>query len=93
VIKPLFLQVGALTLVVALGGGFVAWLVAVKRTSSEFLIATDGEMKKVNWSTRKEILGSTWVVIVACALIAGVLFVLDSGFYQVFKLVGILESA
>ena len=27
------------------------------------MIATEGEMKKVNWSTRREILGSTWIVI------------------------------
>ena len=37
------------------------------------LIATDGEMKKVNWSTRKEIVGSTWVVVAATFLLTAVL--------------------
>ena len=34
----------------------------------DFMIATEGEMKKVNWSTRREILGSTWVVIAVTML-------------------------
>ena len=34
------------------------------------MIATEGEMKKVNWSTRREIIGMTWVVIGLTVFIA-----------------------
>src|SRR5262245_35600270 len=38
-------------------------LIGKKPRVVEFMIATESEMKKVNWSSRKEIVGSTWVVI------------------------------
>ena len=41
-----------------------------KPTNVDFLIATDSEMKKVNWTSRKELIGSTKVVIVFMFLIA-----------------------
>ena len=44
----------------------------------DFLIATDSEMKKVNWTTRAELIGSTKVVIIFMLLIAVLLFALDS---------------
>jgi len=56
-----------------------------------FLSATEGEMKKVNWSTRKEVLGSTRVVIVIAFLIAVCLFVVDFGFGWFFRTIGLLE--
>ena len=40
----------------------------------DFLIATDGEMKKVNWSTARDIRMSTVVVIFASLVLAGCLF-------------------
>ncbi|MBL8964243.1 MAG: preprotein translocase subunit SecE [Phycisphaerae bacterium] len=55
------------------------------------MIATDGEMKKVNWSTRREVLGSTWVVIGACFLIATFLFIVDIAFSSFFEFVGLLK--
>jgi preprotein translocase subunit SecE len=56
----------------------------------EFLIATDAEMKKVNWTSRKELIGSTKVVIVFMILIATILFVFDTVFAQVFHWIGVL---
>lgn len=92
VIEPLVLQsiVGAAVLLV--GALLIYYFVGVKKSSSEFLIATDGEMKKVNWSTRKEIIGSTWVVVAATFLIAAFLFSVDQGFSLFFKLIGVLDS-
>ena len=43
-----------------------------KPTNVDFLIATDSEMKKVNWTSRKELIGSTKVVIIFMFLIARV---------------------
>ena len=35
-----------------------------KPSNVDFLIATDSEMKKVNWTTKGELFGSTRVVVV-----------------------------
>ena len=49
-------------------------------------------MKKVNWSTRKEVIGSTWVVVVACFLIAAFLFSIDFVFAMFFRAIKVLET-
>ncbi len=70
-----------------------AWhLVYGRRTSSDFMIATEGEMKKVNWSSRREVIGSTKVVIFFTLLMAVFLFAADLGFQQLFKAIGALKS-
>ena len=63
-----------------------------RRSTSDFMIATEGEMKKVNWSTRREVIGSTKVVILFTLLMAALLFLADLGFQQVFRMIGILKS-
>jgi preprotein translocase SecE subunit len=57
------------------------------------MIATEGEMKKVNWSTRREIIGSTKVVIVFTLLLTLVLFVVDMIFITFFGWIGVLREA
>ena len=72
---------------------YLAWrLTYAKRTTSDFMIATEGEMKKVNWSTRREVIGSTKVVIMFTAFMATFLFLADLGFQQLFKAIGALKS-
>lgn len=80
---------GAIMLV---GAVLIYLFVAMKRRTVEFLIATDGEMKKVNWSTRKEVQGSTMVVVIASFLLAMLIFVIDYGFGAFFKLIGVLQG-
>ena len=46
----------------------------------DFLIATESEMKKVSWSSRAELLGSTAVVIVTVFLLALVIWLVDTFF-------------
>ena len=58
----------------------------------DFLIATEVEMRKVNWSTRREIFGATRVVIGLTLLVAGITFVVDKGFQFLFQQVGVLEK-
>lgn len=87
-----YLQIGVSLLFIIMGAIGVYWFVGINRKTAEFLIATDGEMKKVNWSTRKEILGSTQVVIVASFLIAGILFGIDWLFANLFRIIGVLEG-
>jgi preprotein translocase SecE subunit len=60
--------------------------------NADFLIATDSEMKKVNWTSRKELIGSTKVVIVFMLVIALFLFVCDLLFHTLFYLMGVLKA-
>jgi len=90
-VQPLYVQAGAALVILIIGTGFVYWFVGVKPRTAEFLIATDGEMRKVNWSTRKGIIDSTWVVILWSVLLAAGLFLVDFAFSQVFTLIGVLQ--
>ena len=67
------------------------WVAFVSRTCSDFMIATEGEMKKVSWSSKREIIGSTKVVILFTLLMAVYLFVVDVGFQNLFRAMGILK--
>ncbi len=69
------------------------WVVYVSRKSGDFMIATEGEMKKVNWTSRREIIGSTKVVILITVLLALVMFVVDVLFQLLFTWVGVLKAA
>ena len=72
--------------------GVIIWRLAfVSRKSSDFMIATEGEMKKVSWSTKREVVGSTKVVIMFTVLMALFLFIVDFGFQIFFKSVGVLK--
>ena len=89
--ERIYLQGGIAAAIVLIGALFIYRFVYSARRTSEFFIATEGEMKKVNWSTRKEVIGSTWVVIAVAFFIAMLLFVVDIGFSTLFKEVGLLE--
>jgi len=60
--------------------------------SADFLIATEGEMKKVSWSSRKEVIGATKVVIVATLIMAAILYGVDVLFAVLFQKVGIMGA-
>lgn len=63
-----------------------------KPMNVDFLIATDSEMKKVNWTTKKELIGSTKVVIGFMFVIAILLFFYDLFFQMLFYLFGVLKT-
>ena len=63
-----------------------------KPSTVDFLVATDSEMKKVNWTTRKELIGSTKVVILFMFLIAIYLFVCDLVFGGFFQMIHVLRT-
>jgi preprotein translocase SecE subunit len=69
----------------------VYWLIN-RPTNADFLIATDSEMKKVNWTSRKELIGSTKVVIVFMFLIAIMLFAFDIFFGYLFYFMDVLKT-
>jgi preprotein translocase subunit SecE len=71
--------------------GVLMGLWAVNRPrSAEFLIMTESEMRKVNWSTRKEVVISTKVVIFLTLAFACMLALVDYGFVALFQAVGLL---
>ena len=85
-----YLQFISSGLIVIVGALLVMRLVYYKPGSAEFLIATDGEMRKVNWSSKREVMGSTTVVILVSLSIALILSVVDVLFSQFFQMIHIL---
>ena len=81
----------AALLFVIVFGWVTYWLIGTRRKSVDFLIATEGEMKKVNWSTRREIAGSTVVVILFAALITLFCWAFDKVFFFFFVWIRVLD--
>jgi preprotein translocase subunit SecE len=71
--------------------GIIAWRLMNKPRNVDFLIATDVEMKKVNWTSRRELFGSTRIVITFLFMIALILFLIDIGTGTFFQLIGLLK--
>jgi len=60
------------------------WLLN-KPAVADFMIASEGELKKVNWSSRKEVAVSTLIVIVVVFAMAALLGVTDVVFSMIFR--------
>jgi preprotein translocase subunit SecE len=65
-------------------GLLIFWLVN-KPSVADFMIAAEGEMKKVSWSSRREIAVSTFIVIVVVIVMAVILYVTDLSFRVFFN--------
>ncbi|MCP4249928.1 MAG: preprotein translocase subunit SecE [bacterium] len=89
----LWLQAGIPILVLVILGLLIFWSVGINRKACDFMIATEGEMKKVHWSSRREIIGSTKVVIMFTIMLAAVLFAVDLIFMTFFSWIGVLREA
>ena len=74
-----------------LGLGWLIFKLVNTPRFADFMIATEGEMKKVSWSTKKEIITSTKVVIITVFILAFMLAVVDYGFAKIFEWVGVLK--
>ncbi len=71
----------------------VAWRYSFANVKTgDFMVATEGEMKKVSWSSRREVIGSTKVVILFTFLMAALLFVVDLMFQGLFQWLGVLKA-
>jgi preprotein translocase subunit SecE len=69
-------------------GILIYWLVN-KPTMADFMIAAEGELKKVSWSSRREIVVSTFIVICVVLVLAVLLMVTDFGFQFLFRWIGL----
>jgi preprotein translocase subunit SecE len=72
--------------------GLFVWYMMNKPSNADFLIATDSEMKKVNWTSKRELIGSTKVVIFFMFLIAFLLFAFDIVFGYLFYFLDVLKT-
>ncbi len=87
----IYLQAAAGGALLLVGTGLIFWFVGFRHRSVDFLIATDAEMKKVNWSSRKTIIDSTWMVVLASVLIAALIYIIDIIFQWFFAFIGVLD--
>jgi preprotein translocase SecE subunit len=69
---------------------FVIFRLVNGQKFADFLIATEGEMKKVSWSSKQELIGSTIVVIATVAIMAGLIYVADFSWAFGLKWIGVL---
>ena len=90
--ETVYVQAGAAVVVIAVFGWLGYYLVGLKPKVVDFMIATEGEMKKVNWSSKKEIRGSTIVVIVFTFVVAVIIAIVDIMYARLFQLVDVLET-
>ena len=79
---------GAPTVLLLALAVLIFWIVNRPR-SADFMIATESEMKKVSWSSRREIAGSTKVVILTTVILASLLFGVDLIFAFIFRSIGV----
>ena len=70
--------------VLFVGLAFLIFLLVNKHNVADFMIASEGELKKVSWSSRQEITTSTIIVIVVVVLMAALLGATDLGFKLLF---------
>jgi len=62
----------------------ISWLIN-KPSVADFMISSEGEMKKVSWSSRQEIAVSTFIVIVVVIIMAVILGTADVSFETFFR--------
>jgi len=76
----------------AIALAIVSWRLMNKPSHVDFLIATDSEMKKVNWTSRSDLIGATKVVIIFMFFIAAFLLFIDVVFGYFFQLITVLKT-
>lgn len=90
--EPIYTRAAIFTIIVLIFGVLGYWLIGTKPRVVDFMVATEAEMKKVNWSSKREIIGSTWVVIGFTVFIGILCFIFDFVFQNLFQWVGVLET-
>jgi preprotein translocase subunit SecE len=76
-----------------LAGWVIYWVCGSNPRSVDFMVATEGEMKKVSWSSWREVKGATKVVIGLMVVMSLYLFGIDYAVSWFFRLewVGVLH--
>jgi preprotein translocase subunit SecE len=76
---------------IAVAGGIFVFWISNKTNVADFLISAEGEVKKVSWSTRKELTVSTFVVIFVVISMACMLAATDVVFQLLFSQMGLFR--
>jgi preprotein translocase SecE subunit len=81
-------------ILIALFTGWFAWRLVNVPVFADFLIATEAEMNKVSWSTRKRLIQDTIVVLITVAIITAFLLIVDLfwGWLLSRSFIGVLPS-
>ena len=58
---------------------------------AEFLIATEGEMNKVSWTSKADLIRATTVVLTTVLLMAVFLFLVDTLWTFILRMIGVLQ--
>ena len=87
----IYLASGVSMLFLAIVGAALWWFVGWNARSVDVLVATEGEMKKVNWSTKHELVGSTVVVIAVVFIISLFCWLFDFIFSTLFVWMKVLD--
>jgi len=82
----------AIPVLVFVGLALLIFQLVNKPKSAEFMIETEGEMKKVNWPAKKEVISSTKVVIFTFIAIAVIIGAIDILFRFFFRFIGIITT-
>jgi preprotein translocase subunit SecE len=80
-------------LILSLLSFWLAYRVVNYPTFADFLIATEAELNKVSWTTRKRLIQDTIVVLVTVILLTVFLFVVDQIWAYTLTKVGVLQIA
>jgi preprotein translocase SecE subunit len=72
-----------LTLLFAVGGLWLAWRMVNYPTFADFLIATEAEMNKVSWTTRRRLVQDTIVVLTTVFLLTIFLLIVDVLWFKI----------
>jgi len=81
-------------ILIVLGTAWFAWRLVNVPPFADFLIATEAEMNKVSWSTRKRLIQDTIVVLITVAIITAFLLIVDLfwGWLLSRSFIGVLPS-
>lgn len=76
-------------LIVAVVGWWLTFRIVNVSSFADFLISVEGEMAKVSWPSRSELLKASVVVLIFIVMLAAVLFIYDLIWDQVFSFLGL----
>ena len=71
--------------------GWVVFRIVHFPPFAEFLIATEAEMNKVSWTSKDDLIRATTVVLMTVLLMAVYLFVVDTLWTFILRLIGVLQ--
>lgn len=87
----LYVQASVAVAVIVIAG-VLLWLIMNRPRAVDFMIATEAEMRKVNWPSKNEIRGSTIVVVCGTFILSVFLWTINLVFGWLFIRINILEG-